>query len=76
MEGAGGTLYSDCEVFPMQGLNSDVILCRVRGLTPPKVPRDLSGAAIETISIHEPVIYAMHKSINNHYHWIAESLGR
>ena len=41
-----------------------------------KVPLDFVGSASTTIEIKQPVVYIMHKSINNHYHWIAEGLGR
>ena len=40
------------------------------------MPRDFVGRADSTIAVREPVLYVLHKSINNHYHWLAESLGR
>ena len=65
IEGAGGTMYTDCEVFAVIGVNSDI-------------PRDYKGVAdgIDTLRFTEPVISLLHPSINNYYHWTAESATR
>ena len=63
IEGAGGTMYTDCEVFAVVGVNSDI-------------PRDYKGVADETLRFKEPVISLLHPSINNYYHWTAESATR
>jgi tetratricopeptide (TPR) repeat protein len=64
VEGAGGTMYTDCEVYAVIGVNSDI-------------PRDYKGTRnLETIHVHEPVVSLIHPSINNYYHWTAESASR
>lgn len=63
VEGAGGTMYTDCEVFAVIGVNSDI-------------PRDYKGVADETVRFKEPVISLLHPSINNYYHWTAETATR
>lgn len=63
VEGAGGVMYTDCEIYAVIGLNTDI-------------PRNYKGIADETIRIKEPVVSLLHPSINNYYHWTAESATR
>eukprot|EP00039_Didymoeca_costata_P026694 m.16421 g.16421 ORF g.16421 m.16421 type:complete len:782 (+) comp5696_c0_seq2:137-2482(+) len=59
MEGPSGLLYTDCEVFAVVGINTEI-------------PRDYIGTAETTIRIDNPVVSLLHPSINNYYHWTAE----
>ena len=63
MEGAGGVTYTDCEVYAIIGLNTDI-------------PRDYSGKAESTEYIKTPVVNLLHPSISNYYHWTAEGATR
>eukprot|EP00054_Salpingoeca_dolichothecata_P026414 m.188814 g.188814 ORF g.188814 m.188814 type:complete len:426 (+) comp25649_c1_seq17:1169-2446(+) len=63
MEGAGGVMYTDCEVYAPIGLQTDI-------------PRQFVGSADETVVVEDPVISLMHQSITNYYHWTAEGLSR
>ena len=63
VEGAGGTMYTDCEVYAVVGINSDI-------------PRDYTGRADTTVKSSHPVVSLIHPSISNYYHWTAESATR
>ena len=63
VEGAGATMYTDCEVFSNLGLSTELA-------------RDYRGEANETIKIDTPVVSLLHSSIGNYYHWTAESATR
>ena len=63
VEGAGGVMYTDCEVYAVIGLNTDI-------------PRDYTGKASTTESIGTPVVSLLHPSISNYYHWTAEGATR
>ncbi len=41
-----------------------------------QIPQNFVGTASETINVKDEVLYLIHKTMNNHYHWIAEGLGK
>eukprot|EP00038_Savillea_parva_P027749 m.61258 g.61258 ORF g.61258 m.61258 type:complete len:795 (+) comp8013_c1_seq1:131-2515(+) len=59
VEGAGGVMFTDCEVYLTIGLSTNL-------------PRDYKGGNNEVVTVTHPVVSVIHPSISNYYHFTAE----